>query len=859
MHVFRTLAWLGACGLGLVVPVHLHTVRAGDAPPAAKTALPVPPVAVPGEPKFSRHVVPLFSRLGCNAGACHGAVNGQNGFRLSLFGANPAQDHALLRREFAGRRLNAFEPEKSLLLQKATGQVPHQGGPRVAVGNRDYQLLRTWLVRGAGLDKVEDSRVTALSVTPARQTVQKGQSYRVRIEASFADGTKEDVTDLCTFEVVDRDVAEVDATGEVRAKGVGDTAIVVRYGYDPVVAMALVPRAGKEPFPAVKSNNVVDEQVLAKLRTLNIHPTDPCDDATFLRRVALDVTGLPPTPDEVRAFLADTSPDKRTKKIDGLLGKPGYATLWATKFSDVLKPNSFNANYGLVEAAEARRFYEWVRARMAENTAYDEFAERVLLATSRDGRTREEWFDEVMAMAEENAKLEPNLAVYAKRKSLDLYWQRENATGVKGTLQIAHAFLGLRLECAQCHRHPHDVWQQDDLLSFANFFMRVKGANYPDNKTLPPKIADLMKKVPEDVKKLREEAKKLTDKAKDKSVKPDDAAKMVAEAKELEMKARILTEGPKRFGTEVQHVGDRPSFANVSSPLGTQKSETFRLLGDKAARTVGRDEDPRAAVVAWLRRADNPFFARAMVNRVWAHYFGRGLIDPADHLSPLNPPSHPELLDALAKGFIENKYDLKWLHRTVLNSRTYQQSARPHETAKGDRRNYASFPLRRLPAEVLLDAVNQATGGAESFPARLFLPSGARAMEVAGVTGAENDRASLAYAFQIFGRPARNGLVQCDCERDPSPTIVQALYLANHPQLREKIASPTGRVAKIVKDFADDTKRVEEVFLWTVGRLPSKNDLAAVLEYVKASTSAQRGLEDLMWGLMNTREFSLNH
>lgn len=811
------------------------------------------------KPQFSRHVVPLFSRLGCNAGACHGAVKGQNGFRLSLFGADPTRDHALLLREFSGRRVNTFEPEKSLLLQKATAAVPHQGGQRMAVGGREYRMLKNWLAQDTTLDKVEDSRVTSLRVSPARHTLQTGQNYALKVEAAFADGTKEDVTDLCSFEVLDQTVAVADVNGTVQAKGVGDTAVIVRYGYEPAVAHLVVPRVGSEPFPPVKPHNFIDEAVLAKLKRLNIHPAELCGDATFLRRACLDVTGLPPAPDEVRAFLVDTAVDKRTKKIDELLGRPGYAALWATKFADVLKPNSFNANYGLVEAAEARRFYEWVRARLAENTPYDEFAERVLLATSRDGRTREEWFEEVMAMAEENARLEPVLGVYAKRKTLDLYWQRENATGVKGTLQVAHAFLGLRLECAQCHRHPHDVWQQDDLLSFANFFMRVKGANYPDNKTLPPKAAELMKKGPDEAKKLREDARKLTEKARDKAVKPDDATKMLAEAKNLEMKARMLTEGPKRFGTEVHHNAERASFASVSSPLGTQKSETFRLPGEKDSLKLAKEIDPRAAVVAWLRSPDNQYFAKAIVNRMWSHYFGRGIIDPPDHLSALNPPSHPELLDALAKGFVESKYDLKWLHRTILNSRTYQQSARPHDTAKGDRRNFAAFPLRRLPAEVLLDAINQAAGTTETFPQRLFLPAGARAMEVAGVTGAEDQRAALAYAFQIFGRPARNGLVQCDCERDQSPTIVQALYLANHPQLRDKIASPNGRVAQLLKDQTNDATRIEDVFLWTVGRPPSKNDLATSLEYVKASPSARRGLEDLMWSLINTREFSLNH
>ena len=813
----------------------------------------------PAAPLFSRHIVPLFSKLGCNAGACHGSVKGQNGFRLSLFGAKPSQDHAWVLKEFSGRRLNHLEPEKSLLLEKAIGVVSHQGGPRMAAGSREYQMLKDWIVGGAKLDSLESSQVKSLRVTPARQSLRVGQNSTLKVEATFADGTEEDVSALCSFEVLNPDVATVRADGVVQAKGVGDTAIIVRYGYEPFVAGLIVPRAGSEPFPQVKPAGFVDEEVLAKLKLLNIFPAETCDDATFLRRVTLDVTGLLPTAEEVREFLSDKSADKRASKIDALLKNPGYASLWATKFSDLLKPNSFSGNFGMIEAAEARRFYEWIRARLTENVPYDEFVERILMATSRDGRSREDWFDEVMAMAAENAKMEPQLTAYSKRKTLDLYWQREKATGVSGTLQVAHAFLGLRLECAQCHRHPHDVWQQDDLLSFANFFMRVKGASYPDSKTLPAQAAELMKKGPEQAKKLKEEAKKLTDKAKDKSLKAEQAAKMIADAKELEIKARLVTEGPKRFGTEVAHNAERSSFASMSSPLGTQKSEVFRLLGEKQQVRVAKEDDPRQAVMDWMRGLENPFFARAIVNRVWAHYFGRGLIDPADHLSSLNPPSHPELLDKLAKGFVANRFDLKWLHRTILNSRTYQQSSLPHETAKGDRRNLAAFPLRRLQAEVLLDALNQAAGAAETFPARLFLPPGARAMEVAGVTGAEDQRAALAYAFQIFGRPARNGMVQCDCERDSSPTIVQALYLANHPQLRDKIAAASGRVAKIVKEIPDDTKRIEAVFLWTVSRLPMKNDLVAAREYLKASPTPQRGLEDLMWSLLNTREFSLNH
>jgi hypothetical protein len=858
MIAHRSLVVLGACGLTFILSIHRPAVRAEAPTEAGKRSASLARTALPEEPLFSRHLIPLFSRLGCNAGTCHGAVKGQNGFRLSLFGVDPAQDHQSLLREFGGRRLNLTDPDQSLLLLKASGRVPHEGGVRMPYGSPEYLLLRQWIAASAPLDDLSRSAVKQLRVTPEQQTLKVGEAHPLGVQATFADGTTEDVTALATFESLDRDVAVVSAAGSVEARGIGDAAIVVRYGAEPVVALVVVPRTGNEPFPSFTAANFVDDQILAKLRRLNIHPAQPCDDATFLRRASLDVTGALPVPDEVRAFLADRDPDKRAKKIEELLARPGYASLWATRFCDLLKVSGFNANYSLTEAAESRRCYEWLRARLTENIPYDELVERILMATSREGRSQEQWLQEVMALAEENAKQEPDLTVYARRRTLDLYWQREGATGLKGTLQVAHAFLGLRLECAQCHRHPHDVWKQDDLLSFANHFMRVKGAAYPDAKTLPPPFAEMMKKAPAEAKQLRDQAKKLADRAREKGLPQAEADKLKQDAMTMEMKARAMENGPKRFGTEVSHV-DRTNFASVSSPLGTQRSEQLRLLGETQPVTVARDQDPRALVVAWMKRPDNPFFARAIVNRVWAHYFGRGLVDPADHLSPLNPPSHPELLTALAEGFVQNRFDLKWLHRTILGSRTYQFGHQPDATNRTDRRNYAYFYLRRLPAEVVVDAINHATGSAETYPSKLYLPPNARAIEVAGVTRAEDQRASMTFAFEIFGRPLRNPMVQCDCEREAGTTMVQTLYLANHPSVRDKISSPQGRVAQLVKEHADEARRVEEVFLWTVSRLPNRNELQTCLAYLKDSPSPQKGLEDVMWSLLNTREFILNH
>jgi hypothetical protein len=758
-------------------------------------------------------------------------------------------------REAGARRLNLNDPENSLLLLKATGQTVHQGGSRMRKGSAEYAILHNWIAAGAKLDAIDRSFVTRLSITPDQKTLGQGQRYPLRVTAAFADGSYEDVTALCTFEPASKDLARVDASGQVQALGVGDTALIARYRAEPAVALLVVPREGKEPFPNVTPSNYIDRHILDKLRRLNIQPSDLCDDATFLRRVSLDVIGLPPTPEEIRAFRADRGADKRLKKIDELLDRPGYSAMWATKFCDILRPSGFDARHGFTEEAETRRFYQWLRARLQDNTSYDQLAERILLATSREGRSEQDWAREVQALVGENGAKTPDLNAYAARKTLDLYWQRGNG-GVKAAMQMAHSFLGLRLECAQCHRHPQDVWQQDDLLSFANFFMRVSqpGASAP-----APAIAREADRLVKDAKELKDKAKKVGERTKDKSLGKEEVAKLQAEVKTFNEKAQVMEAAARRLkATEIRTSG-KATFASVTSTLGKQESKQFRLLGDAKPLSIPDDRDPRELVMAWLRRADNPYFARAIVNRVWAHYLGRGIIDPPDHLSPLNPASHPELLAELCADFIKSGYDLKHLHRTILRSRTYQQSAKTNATNRSDTANYASFYLRRLPAEVLVDALNHATGGSETYPPELYLPVGVRALEVAGSAGTERAQASLRYAFQIFGRPMRAPEGQCDCERDTKPTIVQTLYLTNHPAVQQKIASPKGRVAQILKEVAGEGERIDELYLWTLSRMPTDEERQTCVNYVKESSSPQRGLEDVLWSLLNTKEFLLNH
>lgn len=898
---------------------------------------------------FTRQSQAVISRLGCNGGTCHGAVQGKNGFRLSLFGAKPADDYEQIVRGAAGRRINLLLPEQSLVLLKATGAIPHGGGQVMAVGSPDYQTLRAWIAAGAELDDPASSQVTRLVVTPAEQTLAMGAEAQLRIEAHYVDGTKADVTPLCSYTTRDDTVATVDDTGRVQATGVGDTALIVRYRDEPVAAQVLVPRGEPADYAGVAPNNFIDEFVLAKLRRLNMPAAGLADDATFLRRVSLDVTGELPTAAEVREFLADNDPNKRTKKIEELLARPGHAALWTMKFSDYVKA----ADYGVYADAvsdenDAPRFQAWLRARLSENLPYDELVARILTATSRDGRDLNTWAAEVESMFDGANAEQEDVKLYAERRTPDVYWLRKGAGGVSGAMQVAHAFLGLRLECAQCHRHPHDVWQQDDLLSFANLLMRVRGAGFNGNHEKRfPEVAEVAKKlnaeakqIPEDVKKLNEsEGKKLEAAAKsageelkklkaesarlagekeqktkqleahraqaDKLAADDsaekkegnaaeaarlraEADKLAAEVKQLtsdeaklqnqlepleakvqqheEFKQRVaeltrrskyLPEVAKRMQhAEVHHVTDEIKWASITSPLGTQESRTFRLLGESEPLTVADEEDPRVKLVAWLRRPDNPFFAKAVVNRVWAHYFGRGIIDPPDHLSPLNPPTHPELLDRLCTGFIGAGYDLRWLHRQILASRTYQQSSVATATNAIDKSNYAYFHFRRLPAEVLLDALNQATGTTEKMDMKYYRwPDEMKTVEMPYLPRNE----FVKFMVTQFGRPARNSAVQCDCERDEAASVLQVLSLANHPRVGEKVASAEGAIKRIVGEFEESDRRIEELFLITVSRYPDASELAACQAYVTAAESPEKGLEGILWSLINTREFLLQH
>jgi hypothetical protein len=760
---------------------------------------------------FERHVMGLFGRVGCNSGSCHGSFQGKNGFRLSLFGYDPDKDYFTLTRDLEGRRINPRDPDGSLLLLKATGQVNHGGGRRFDKQSWQYKLLREWIASGAQWTK-GSGEVKGIAITPSEYAFPGPEkSGQVKVKATFADGSEEDITPLCEFRVSDDAVAEVTPLGQVKSLRPGDTALVVSYRGNVLGVRILVPTPSAPGFkyPIVPKNNYIDKEVFAKLRRLNVVPSDLSSDAEFLRRVTIDTIGCLPSPEEVRAFLDDKTDDKRAKKIDQLLNHPMHAALWATKLCDITGNNTLDLEgQGPMQAKLSQMWHDWLRKRIADNMPYDEIVRGILCATSRDGLQPDEWLKQFKAVEEAAGK--GFETPYAERPSLDLFWRKRNNNPPLEQLgeKAAAAFLGVRLECAQCHKHPFDRWTQADYRSFANVFGQVAYSSSPEAKSV--------------IEEENKERKK--------------AAAGNNKQQPLPVREVFISDQARSLPTP-----------DEKKPLGA------KALGGPTI-AIQKGQDARVELFAWLRSPDNPYFARSFVNRVWGHYFGVGLVEPVDNFSLANPPTNAKLLDALAEDFIEHKYDLRYLERTILCARVYQLSSRTNETNKFDRKNYSHSYLRPLMAEVVVDVLNSALGTTENFGTDA--PPGCRAIEI-GASRVQNP--TIAYVFRTFGRPPRTST--CDCERAMDPALPQKLFLMTDPALKAKFDDPKGRLRTVDDPTKTDEQALDELFLATLSRYPTDSDRKLFAEYQKKTDSKERktALEGALWALINTREFILNH
>jgi hypothetical protein len=707
---------------------------------------------------FSNDVVPVLTKAGCNVGVCHAkAGGGQNGFQLSLLGFEPKDDFEELTSELRGRRLFPAAPERSLLLQKASGQVPHGGGVRLPVDSEGYATLRDWIRQGAPKDQPSDAVLVSFVIEPKAATVARASEQQLKAIAGYSDGTTRDVTKLSLYESNDTTMAEVNGAGLVKILNVpGKVALMVRFQGKVAVFSASVP-LGAPVDQLPPSRNFIDELVFSNLKMLGMPPSPVCDDATFLRRVTLDIAGRLPTEDETAKFHASGDSNKRDVVIDELLRSPEYADYFAAKWTALLKNRRDDAS----DIVSNFAFHAWVRDSLLANKPYDQFARELLGATGAViGNPPVAWYKRVK---EPKQQLE----------------------------DVAQLFLGVRMQCAQCHHHPFERWSQDDYYSFAAFFTQV------GRKPSATRGEDL-----------------------------------------------------------IFHKRGIAAATNVKTGVSLKPA----ALGDTIP-PIAADADPRLKLADWMSLPENPFFARALTNRYWKHFFQRGLIEPEDDIRDTNPPSNPELLDALAKHFIESRFDLKGLIREITRSSAYQLSALPNEHNVADRQNYSHYYPRRLQAEVLLDSIDRLTGTQTDFA---NLPAGTKAVALP-----DNSYNKSSAFLQVFGRPEAASV--CECERVQSSSLAQSLHLINSHELRAKLANPTGRAERLAKDERPPEDRIRELYLIAFSREPRADELQHATAYLAGLTqdadgkpvdpkqAASEGFQDLIWALINTKEFLFNH
>ncbi len=716
------------------------TVSFGDhqvtLPVTVKDATADPPIS------FRLDVMPVFMRAGCNTGSCHGAARGKDGFMLSLFGYDPEGDHFRLTRQAPGRRINLSLPEESLLVQKSVGSVPHTGGKRFDLESEYADTLLRWHHAGVPNDPGPVPAVERVEIFPRGAVLDgEGETQRMIVRAHYADGTDRDVTSLVAFLSNNDNSAPISSEGVVTAAAQGESFIMARFDTHTVgVHFITLPKGLQFEWGGAQPSNYVDEHMHEKFRKLRINPSNICTDEEFLRRVSLDIAGVLPTVEEYERFMGDTDPLKREKLVDELLDRKEFVELWVMKWAELLMIRTTQQ----ITYKPMLRYYNWLQDKLANNVPIDKMVQELLGAS---GGTFE------------------NAATN--------YYQMETDP-LKVSENVAQVFMGMRIQCAQCHNHPFDRWTMDDYYSFAAFFSQIGRKQGEDPR-----------------------------------------------------ETIVFNSG----GGEVNHlVGGR-----VMAP---------KFLGGEVPDLSGKDR--RVVMAQWLASKENPFFARNLTNIVWNHFFGKGIINEVDDVRVSNPPVNAELLDALAQKFTEYDYDFKRLVRDICTSRTYQLSTATNPTNEKDDRNFSHAMLRRIRAEILLDAITQVTDTKNKFPG---LPIGARAVQIS------NGNTST-YFLTTFGRATRNSV--CACEVKIEPNLSQALHLLNGETIGSKIAE-----GKLIETRLGEGKSpieiVEELYIRCLCRKPTAKEVEQISAAVDAAADKKQILEDTFWALLNSREFVFNH
>jgi Protein of unknown function (DUF1549)/Protein of unknown function (DUF1553) len=691
---------------------------------------------------FTNEIVPIFTRLGCNTGGCHGKSDGQNGFRLSLLGFEPAEDYAFLVHETRGRRIFPADPEFSLLITKPTNLLPHGGGRRLAEDSHERELLVRWIRQGVPFGGADDPVIERIRVIPDQREMPFDGRQQLAVIGDYSDGSQRDVTRLAMLESNQPELATVDSTGLVTTKRrPGEAAVMVRFQGKVALFRGLLPQ-GLTVAATPPERNFVDTAVMNRLRRLGLPPSPVCNDGTFIRRATIDIAGRLPTADEVRAFLADSSADKRDRLVERLIASPDYADNFAAKWSALLRNKRRNGT----DSVYTFRFHDWLRDALDRNLPYDQIVRGVLTAAGdAEAHPPVQWFREVS---------QPGL-------------QMEDT---------AQLFLGMRLGCAKCHHHPFEEWSQQDYYGFEAFFTQVglKNSLFNPQQNQPDMVY------------LKDVVPASTNPRTGKPVPP--------------------------------------------TPLGG------------AALDIPAWEDARQRLVDWMVEPANPFFAKALVNRTWKHFMGRGIVEPEDDLRVTNPPTNPELLDGLAARFIGSGY--KDLVRTICTSSAYQLSSEATDDNRLDRQNFSSFQPRRLTAEILFDAINSAVGVPATFNG---LPAGTRAVQLP-------DNGFDTYFLKVFGKPEASSA--CECERNPEANLAQSLHLLNSQEVQGRLQGGKALPATFAKDEARSLDElIDELYLRAFARQPTAAERGIVRGHVEGADNRQQAWEDILWAVLNAKEF----
>jgi len=723
-------------------------------------------------PDFQKHVVPLLGRLGCNGRACHGSFQGRGGFQLSLFGYDFKADHDALLDDASGR-IDIDDVAESLVLSKPSDADLHEGGKRFDKGTWQHHVLQRWIEAGAPHDAKTIRELDRVDISPAEILFSdKGETVNLTVVAHWRDGSSENVTELCRFSSNNDAIAEIDNTGQIQSGGRGDTHVVVYYDKAVIPVPVVRPVGASIKSTTSEPKHSIDRLVKQKLDKLGIISSGLCTDSEFIRRASLDITGILPDAEAVRQFLADDSANKRKQLIDRLLESPGYAAWWATRFSDWTGNSDEQlTNVFPIRNAATRLWYEWLRARLQKNMPYDEIVEGIVTADNRQPNEDYVSYCETMTQACKPG----NEQLFAERDGLPIFWGRRNfAKPEERAIGFAYTFLGVRIECAQCHKHPFDKWSKNDFESFSKLFTPIRYSATLVNRDAKQERQELLDALTNGEKLRGGELRRAVQKG--------------------AQQGKIVPFGELIFDdSNIQRL--RKAQAQAQRKGGKSKSvkiPTGKILGEEGL--VPLDADPRDALMAWLRATNNPYFAKAIVNRVWSNYFGNGIVNPTDDMNLANPPVNQPLMDHLADEFIKHNFDLKWLHHKIVTSETYQRSSDTNATNAMDRTNFSHHVPRRLPAEVVYDAVILATGSdqhAEKLRTDLN--------QMAIAEGKPNRRNQQDFALEVFGQSMRES--NCDCDRSDAPSLLQSIYLRNDADMHKRLSDKNGWVAQACSEL----------------------------------------------------------